>query len=153
MGKRGPAPMPTKLRMLRGETRPSQINYQEPKPKAELPTRPENLGEAAGVVWDRVIDTYAATGVLTAVDTDVFRAYCEAVARYEYAAKLLEQSGPLVRGQRGELVKNPLHQVVRDNADLLRQFARELGLTPASRSGLKGKDHDEGDEIDRWQTG
>ena len=38
----------------------------------------------------------------------------------------------VVGGQKGELVKNPLHQVVRDNAVLLRSFARELGLTAGS---------------------
>jgi phage terminase small subunit len=35
-------------------------------------------------------------------------------------------------------VKNPLHQIVRDNAILLRAFARELGLTPSARTGLTG---------------
>ena len=36
----------------------------------------------------------------------------------------------------GSLVKNPLHQVVRDDADQIRQFARELGLSPSARAGL-----------------
>ena len=63
---------------------------------------------------------------------------CESLVRYQHAARLLVQSGPLVRGRHGgELVKNPLHQVVRDNADELRQFARELGLSPSARAGLR----------------
>jgi phage terminase small subunit len=36
------------------------------------------------------------------------------------------------------LVKNPLHQIVRDNATLMLQLAGKLGLTPAARSGLTG---------------
>ena len=83
-----------------------------------------------------------ATGVLTAADADGLRIYCESVARYRHAAQLLDQSGPLItatgRGaRRGELVKNPLHQIVRDNAVLVRAFARELGLTrpPGSACG------------------
>jgi P27 family predicted phage terminase small subunit len=64
--------------------------------------------------------------------------YCEAVVRYEQAARLLSQSAPLIRGRRGaELVKNPLHQVVRDNAPLVRALAGDLGLTPAARVGLR----------------
>jgi phage terminase small subunit len=36
----------------------------------------------------------------------------------------------------GELVKNPLHQIVRDNATLVRQLAGDLGLSPAARTSL-----------------
>jgi P27 family predicted phage terminase small subunit len=98
---------------------------------------PPDMSDEAKRVWRRVIRDFGATGVLTAVDADALRTYCEAVARYVQAARTLEASGPLVRGARsGELVKNPLHQIVRDNAILLRAFARELGLTPAARTGL-----------------
>ena len=40
MGRRGPAPTPTKLKLLRGETRPSRINRAEPKPGG-VPRMPE----------------------------------------------------------------------------------------------------------------
>ena len=36
-------------------------------------------------------------------------------------------------------MKNPLHQVARDNADEIRQFARELGLSPSARVGLRDR--------------
>lgn len=138
MGRRGPPSQPTALKLLKGETRSSRLNKREPKPTPVLPKMPRGLDERAAQVWRRVIRDYGRTGVLTAVDGDALRAYCEAVSRYEYAAQQLAQSGPLIRGaRRGELVKNPLHQVVRDNADLMRQFARELGLTPAARTGIK----------------
>jgi phage terminase small subunit len=35
------------------------------------------------------------------------------------------------------LAKNPLHQVVRDNADHIRLLARELDLSPAARASLQ----------------
>lgn len=144
--------MPTALKVMHGEKRPSRINRHEPKPKANLPKLPKGMSRAAAVVWRRVIRDYAHTGVLTAVDTDALRAYCEAVSRYEHAAQMLEESGPLVRGaRRGELVKNPLHQIVRDNADLLRQFARELGLTPSARSGIRTNDKEsDEDPLEAW---
>jgi phage terminase small subunit len=37
----------------------------------------------------------------------------------------------------GGLVKNPLHQVVRDDGEQIRLFARELGLSPSARAGLR----------------
>lgn len=136
---------PTKLKLLRGETRPSRLNKAEPKPRSQRPRMPLDMAPAANTVWRRVMRDMAATGVITSADADVLRTYCESVVRYQYAARMLEQSGPLVRGQRGELVKNPLHQVVRDNAVLLRAFARELGLTPSARTGLHGNQQEERD--------
>jgi len=66
----------------------------------------------------------------------VLRCYCEAVTRYAVAQRLYVASGPLLK-DRGHLAKNPLHQVVRENADAIRLFARELGLTPSARAGLQ----------------
>lgn len=149
MGKRGPAPMPTELKVLHGETRPQRLNPDRPKPGAveerdgrtvrvhALPLMPPDMDGRAEEVWRRQLESMGATGILTPVDGDSLRAYCEAVSRYEYAARLLASSGPLVKGARsGDLVKNPLHQVVRDNALLIRLFARELGFVPAGREGI-----------------
>lgn len=38
---------------------------------------------------------------------------------------------------RAHLAKNPVHQVVRDNADHIRLLARELGLSPAAGTSLQ----------------
>jgi len=117
-------------------------------PSADIPKMPAYMADEAKVVWRRVLRDMRHTGVIRAADTDVLRAYCESVARYQHAARLLGQSGPLVRGQRGELVKNPLHQIVRDNADEIRQFARELGLSPSARAGLRIEPEQAGDSFD-----
>lgn len=153
MGRRGTQPIPTALKVLRGTARPSRMNKQEPKPTPRLPTMPANMTKRAAAIWRRVIRDYGNTGVLTAVDGDVLRAYCEAVDRYEVAAIKLAEEGPLAIGARNkETVKNPLHQIVRDNADLMRQMARELGLTPAARSGIKAplKESDD-DALGAWE--
>ena len=138
MGRRGPTPAPTALKVLRGERRPSRVNLAEPTPGPGLPVRPLELGPGAIAAWDRVVAELGPTGVLTALDRDVLRAYAEAVERYEAAALAYARSGPLIRGARsGDLIKNPLHQIVRDNALLMLAFARELGATPSARSGLR----------------
>lgn len=151
MGSRGPAKTPTKLRVLAGETRPSQINRNEPKPRQAPPSMPEGMSDTAKAVWTRVLADYDNAGVITAIDSDAFRIFCEAVARYTTAVRMLDQSGPLVRGARGgELVKNPLHQIVRDNADLARSLAREFGLTPSSRTGLHAGETTVEDPFESW---
>ena len=140
MGRRGPAPTPSRVKRLRGETRPSRLNFAEPMPSADLPKMPADMSADAKVVWRRVMRTMGHTGVIRAADADVLRCYCEAMVRYVQAADLYGRSGPLVRGVHrgaGELVKTPLHQVVRDHADQVRLFARELGLSPSARAGLR----------------
>lgn len=154
MGRRGPAPIPTALRILAGETRPSRINRDEPKPTPGHPRMPVDMSAEGKRVWRRVMRDYGATGVLTPADADVLRCYCEAVVRYAGAARQIEQTGPLVRGARqGELVKNPLHQIVRENADLVRSFAREMGLTPAARANLSGAERHAVDPVDEFLDG
>ena len=152
MGKRGPQPMPTELKLLHGETRKERLNPDAPKPAGDLPVMPEDMDARAQAVWERQVRSMASTGVLTPVDGDSLRAYCEAVSRYEHAARLLAESGPLVRGARnGELVKNPLHQIARDNAALIRLFARELGFVPAGREGIRPGAAEEDDPFGAWE--
>jgi P27 family predicted phage terminase small subunit len=136
VGRRGPAPTPTRVKRLKGETRPSRLNFAEPVPPADLPKMPADMDPDAKAVWRRVLRDMRHTGVIRAADADVLRCYCEAVSRYAQAAQLYARSSPLMRRD-GELVKSPLHQVVRDNADEIRQFARELGLSPSARAGLR----------------
>lgn len=151
MGSRGPLKAPTELKLIRGERRESRLNRAKPKPRSTRPVMPADMSDEANRVWRRIMRDFGATGVLTSVDTDSFRAYCEAVSRYKRAATMLEETGPLVRGARqGELVKNPLHQVVRDNAMLIRAFARELGFLPSAREGLHAGDASDEDPFEHW---
>ena len=136
MGRRGPPPTPTRVKQLRG-VRPSRINLREPLPAPDAPRMPADMDPEAKAVWRRVVRVMRHTGVIRAADADVLRCYCEAVARYAQASRLYGQSGPIIRGRDGNAVGNPLHRITRDNADEIRQFARELGLSPSARAGLQ----------------
>lgn len=135
MGRRGFAPTPTKIKRAQGETRPSQVNYNEPQPRLRLPAKPDDMDDSAKAVWDAVIAEMGPTEVILAADADVLRCYCEAVSRYVRASTMMAKTGLLIQ-RGGEWVKSPLHQVVRDTADQVRLFARELGLSPSARAGL-----------------
>jgi P27 family predicted phage terminase small subunit len=97
---------------------------------------PADMDPDAKAVWERVLRDMRQTRVIRSVDADVLRCYCEAVSRYVAAARLYAQTGPLTR-RAGYLVENPLLKVMRDNADEIRAFARELGLSPSSRIALR----------------
>ena len=115
---------------------------------------PAGMSRAAQAVWRRQTKAMALTGVLTVVDADALRVYCDAVARYAQAQRRYEREGPLVKGARsGELVKNPLHQIVRDNSVLIRQLARELGFVPGARDGITVEDMaDQVDTLASWEA-
>ena len=148
MGSRGPKPTPTKLKVLRGETRPSRVNRAEPQPVQLFPEPPEHLSDEAKAAWAHVQTTMASTRVITAADADMLELYCESLARYREWSELLGKSGPLIKGARhGELVKNPLVAMVRDTGTQVRALAGELGLTPASRSSLRADQHADGGRL------
>lgn len=141
---------PTALKVLNGSAAhdPQRVNRDEPRPRNAPPRMPRDLGPAARLVWRRTLRDMP-PGVILAAHAPVFRVYCEAVARYEAWAALLAEGGPVVRGSRGgELVRNPLVQMVRDQADQVRAFARELGLTPSSLSGVSAAPAAEADPLD-----
>lgn len=142
-----PVKRPTALTLLAGETRPSRVNYNEPKPRNSKPTPPDWLPPDVLDEWHRVVAELDAMGIAFAADRDVIVGYCLAVVELRFAYAALAESGPLVPSARGEgMVKNPAVQVVRDASMMLRAFARELGLTPSARASLHlgekaGADH------------
>lgn len=136
MGRRGPQPEPTASKLARGVTRPSRVNYETPMPRQRPPTMPRGMSPAAQTVWRHVVAEMPPS-VIVAVDAYALRAYCEAVERYETAVAILNATSYLVEGYRGQLVRNPILAVIRSESDLKRQWARELGLTPSARAGLR----------------
>lgn len=145
--------LPTELKVLRGETRPERLNPNAPKPSGAGPVMPPGMSRRSRAVWRRQAAAMAMTGVLTIVDSDSLRAYCDAVARYEEAELAYRQKGPLVEGARaGELVKNPLHQVVRDNAMLMARLATLLAFVPSAREGIHpAAPGAPADDLTRWE--
>ena len=122
MGQRGPAPEPTKLRMLKGETRPSQLAG-APK-EQEPPVRPRGMKPRAAKAGDRILADTAHQGHIGAPHADTLRAYCEVTARLQENVE-------------------PSSKEWRELANLHRQLARELCLTPATGANLPGKKAEE----------
>ena len=134
---RGRPRTPTALKVLRGETRKSRLPKAEPKPKTGALRMPEGMSARAQAFWNAALEDFGQSGVLFPADGSELRLWAEAMARYVWAAEQLETTGPLIRGARkGDLIKNPLHQIVKDNAVLAHNLARSLGLNPSGRASL-----------------
>jgi P27 family predicted phage terminase small subunit len=136
MGRRGPPPQPTALKLAQGMRR-DRVNGREPRPEPlpGPPEPPEHLDDIGREVWERIAPALQAQGVLTPWDLELFSAYCDLVSRHRQAAVLL-QAGLLTRGRRDRVVTSPAWRIYRDCVGLLRVLAREFGLTPSARSGL-----------------
>jgi P27 family predicted phage terminase small subunit len=138
MGRSGPAPTPTALRVLKGD-RPYRINRDEPRPRDELPTEPDWLTAGAREEWRRVLPDLVAMGTAKAVDASALAAYCESVALLARLVREVEATGPIVAGRDGDPGprKNPAVAMVRDASAAVRMWAREFGFTPSARQPLK----------------
>lgn len=126
---------PTALKLLDGNPGKRPI---DPTPKAPpaRPTPPRGLSPGARAEWRHTVPLLDELGVLAAVDRTALEIYCETVATWREATRLLRANGLLVRGDKGRTVKNPAAQIVRDSAGIIRGYLNEFGLTPAARERL-----------------
>lgn len=158
MGSRGPARKPTNLAILHGETRPSRLNRNEPKPAMAEVVPPEWLDERALAVWNRLAPDMKAKGVLTPWDVDAFAQLCAVVVVAQDALADIAKNGTqcttvirelsdgtLIYGLR----KNPAWQIARESAGLLVSLGGRFGMNPSDRAQLTmdGKAGEPGDDL------
>lgn len=135
MGKRGPAPKPTALRVLHGD-REDRINRAEPLPGESAIVPPRELDQTAREVWVRLAPDLIAKGVLTSWDVDQFQVFCEAVSTYAEARRELTENGLTARGAGGGVIKSPYWQIMRDASQMMTTVGGRFGLTPSDRAAL-----------------
>ena len=137
MGRRGPAPTPTNLRILRGNPGKRALNRNEPKPDADRPACPQWLATEAKKEWHRVLPQLEATGILAIVDRAALAAYCQSWARYVEAERMLSQYGSVLKSEHSDYVQvSPYQTISRQSLQSVKAFATEFGLTPGSRSRI-----------------
>lgn len=136
MGKRGPAPKPTALRLLHGD-RPARTNQDEPRPSDGPPQCPDDASDEVREVWEYTLSQLIVMGIATPADRDALRCFCEAVVTHRKASAILAKSNIIVPGViKGSVVRNPAVQIQRDSAAVIRAFAQEFGFTPSARSEI-----------------
>lgn len=145
MGRRGPAPRPTALKLLHGEQHKDRINLDEPRPRPVLPDPPD-MSEDVRAVWDETLTELEAMDLAHAADAAALRCFCEAVVVHRKASAELASSPILVITAQGTLVRHPALPVQRDAAQTIRAFAQEFGLTPSARSSIRAGKAGDGEE-------
>jgi len=150
MGKRGPAPKPTALKILEGNPGKQKLNVNEPiPPKAESIKPPSWLMPDAKKEWKRLAPSLESMGVLTTADLKAFEGYCQAYARWKQAEEKISEIGTTFLTPNGYIQQTPYVSIAMQNMKMMQSFANEFGLTPASRSRInaamdsKGKKDEE----------
>jgi P27 family predicted phage terminase small subunit len=154
MGKRGPRPMPTHLRLLRGNPSKEPLNKNEPQPFIEptIPDAPKFLTGYAADEWYRISEELYRLKLLTSVDTHTLAAYCEAYMIWRTAvethAAMADRDavthGLMVKNANGSAMQNPIVLTIRQAGNDMVRFAGEFGLSPAARSRISGLDDPSG---------
>jgi len=152
--KPGPRPKPTALKIAKGEKK-NRINFDEPKFAAEDDkTPPPELNDLAVKEWARLFPELTKSGALRITDRQTFAAYCYAYSMWSSSTQTINNWPPLkykVKGKlmviascfltpKGTVQRIPAVKDAMDWGEKMTRIARELGLTPSSRSGIMGID-------------
>ena len=136
MGRRGPAPAPTNLRLLRGNPGKRKISKKEPKPEG-IAAMPSWLSKDAKLEWKRLAPQLKKLGLLTQVDQSAMVAYCEGVADLKWATKEIAEQGRVTVAQSGYLMPHPAVAIKNKASETIRKFAQEFGFTPSARTRIE----------------
>jgi P27 family predicted phage terminase small subunit len=149
--KAGQRPIPTHLKLLRGNPGKQRLPNDEPQPE-QLPDVPEPppfiTGYAADEWWITGTELHR-LGLLTKVDVPALAAYCHAFGQWRMAAESLAKmqandpimNGMIIKTKYGDAAVNPLVSIVRKHAGDVVRYAAEFGLTPAARSRISSGIH------------
>lgn len=136
MGRRGPPPKPTALKLVAGNPGKKPLPKNEAKPKIELPTQPRHLSAAAREEWDRLAPVLMRLGLLTRLDRAAFAAYCQAWGRYVEAEEMLSKASALAFTASGYPIINPWATISKQAVEQMTRLLGEFGLTPAARTRI-----------------
>lgn len=137
MGTRGPAPLPTAVKRLRGNPGKRRLNEREPQPGTErLPVAPRWMSEEARAQWRRVAKPLHACGLLTEIDALALAMLCEAFAQYKAAKQVVDRDGYLAVSSQGNTYQHPAVALMTGARNEMLKWMREFGMTPSARSRI-----------------
>lgn len=141
MGKRGPRPQPTALRILRGNPGKRPINNSEPQPPTDGVVMPQHLGEVAAVRWAQLLPLLQSVKVMTRADIEALARYCDTYEWWLATREKLKAEGdtyPILNdgGQVKYIAQRPEVSIAHKLAQQLRQLEQDFGLNPSARTSL-----------------
>jgi len=153
MGKRGPRPQPTELKLLRGNPGHRAINKAEPKPAADGVVMPSHLGPVAVEKWQQVLPLLQAVKVMTKADVEALARYCDTYEWWLATRARLKSEGdtyPILndKGEIKYIAQRPEVSIAHKLAAQMRQLEQDFGLNPSARTGLHVQEQKQEDDED-----
>ena len=139
MPRNGMPPIPTALKIARGNPGKKRLNLDEPKPSiaSKCPNPPTWICQYAKLTWRRMAPELYKRGLLTVIDHHALAVYCQSIAEYREAIKNIQKNGALLSLETGYKYPNPYLSIKNKAIGVIRQFAIELGMSPSARVHLK----------------
>lgn len=139
----GRKPVPTALKIVRGNPGKRPLNENEPTPKSDA-DMPDWLSKEAAKHWPVVAAQLRDAKLLSAVDGAALALYCEAFARWRHASDQVSKYGPVVKAPSGYPVQSPYLSIANKAHEQMCKLLIEFGMTPSSRSRVsKVEDKDD----------
>jgi P27 family predicted phage terminase small subunit len=150
-GRQGRKPLPTSVKVLRGNPGKRPLSDGEPRPEATLPAPPSHLSAEAKREWQRLGRQLVAMGLMTKIDRAALAMYCQAWARWLEAEKALKAYGVMVKSPNGFPMQSPYLAVANKAMEQIRAMLTEFGMSPSSRTRVHVTPQvDEEDEMERF---
>ena len=149
---RGRKPIPTPLKLLRGNPGHRPPPPDEPKPPVNIPKCPKHLDKEAKQEWRRMVKELEPLGMLTNLDKAVFAVYCDSYSTWAKAALQIQEKGmvfsvasktitkpdgTIVTTGAGLPMINPYFKIADQAKAIMIKALTEIGMTPSSRSRVK----------------
>lgn len=132
--KRGRKPIPTALKLVRGNPGNRPLPENEPTPDAKAPTCPAFLTASAKAEWKRIAPELVALGLLSQIDRAALAGYCQCYGRWEKAERDLKRRGAIIKTRTGAQIQNPHLAIANKALRQMREFLVEFGMTPSART-------------------
>ena len=147
----GRKPIPTAVKILRGNPGRRPLNDREPRPKARLPSAPAFLSEGAKAEWRRTGRQLQKLGLMTEIDGPALALYCQTWERWREAEDKVREFGMVlmvggtptvqpdgsVKRMGASLEISPYLSVATKAMSQMVKLLVEFGMTPSSRSKVK----------------
>ena len=147
---RGRKPVPTHLKVIRGNPGKRALNKNEPQPEGDLSAPPDWMSETQKKGWTYAIEN-APRGLLRKLDRSVLTAWVVAEDLHRRASEQVDKFGIITKAPNsGVPIQSPYLPVVNKQAQIMLKAAEQLGFSPASRSRIQLLDAVSGGVDDEW---
>jgi|688.fasta_scaffold313129_1 P27 family predicted phage terminase small subunit len=133
----GRPPVPSSIKILRGDPGKRGVNHLEPVPPPADMTPPLGLEGLALEKWNEMTALFSAMGVFTQADRHTLQRYCLMWEQWFGFEKHCRENGSTQLTQTGYSQVTAEATLARALRKELLEIERQFGMTPAARSSMK----------------